>query len=83
MNLVLGSFIGLFTLPIMLLTLGLFGLEINALMFRRAAWWSDYPTCSGIGAAFFAAVLITVFTWFPPLTPLGRDSRKGSRHARS
>lgn len=75
-NLVLGSLMRLITAPLMLLTLGLFGLVINGLMFEVMAWLSNSLTVNGFGTAFIAALIITVVAAVLTLTPLGRPARK-------
>ena len=54
----------LLSLPLLILTLGLFTLVINALMLLLTAWISsatDYGLLiSGFGAAFFGALLISI-----------------------
>jgi putative membrane protein len=55
------------SLPITILTLGLFSLVINALMFALAAWLTPGFTVMGFGPAFWGgllyAVLATVISW--------------------
>ena len=75
LNLVLGSILRLVTAPIMLLTLGLFGIVINALLLRLVAAWSSDLDLHGFGSALWGAVLITAFTWLLSRTPLGRPPR--------
>lgn len=54
----------LFSMPLVILSLGLFTLVINALMLMLTAWLStltDYGlSLSGFGAAFWGALLISV-----------------------
>jgi putative membrane protein len=55
------------SLPITVLTLGLFSLVINALMFALAAWLTPGFSVAGFGPAFWGgllyAVLATVISW--------------------
>jgi len=55
------------SLPITVLTLGLFSLIINALMFGLAAWLTPGFMVAGFGPAFWGglifAVLSTVISW--------------------
>lgn len=55
------------SLPITILTLGLFSLVINALMFALAAWLTPGFSVAGFGPAFWGgllyAVLATVISW--------------------
>ena len=57
----------LLSLPITILTLGLFSLVINALMFGLAAWLTPGFNVMGFGPAFWGgllyAVLATVISW--------------------
>lgn len=78
-NLILGSLVRLFTLPLMLLTLGLFGLVVNALMLWLVGRWSTDLDVHGFGSAFWGALLITVFSAILTLTPLGKPARKHVR----
>lgn len=50
----------LFTLPLNLMTLGLFSLVINALMLLLAASAVDGFTVSGFFAAFFGAIILSI-----------------------
>jgi putative membrane protein len=52
----------LLTLPITLLTLGLFALVINGFLFWLAAQWIRGFYVSGFWAAFFGALLYSVIT---------------------
>lgn len=56
-----------FSLPIVLLTLGLFLLVINALMLGLTIWISDQfglgLTSTGFGATFIGALIVTVVSW--------------------
>jgi putative membrane protein len=76
LNLVLGSILRIVTAPIMLLTLGLFGIVINAVLLRLIAAWSSDLKLDGFGSAIWGAILISVFTWLISLTPLGGPKRK-------
>jgi putative membrane protein len=57
----------LLSLPIVLLTLGLFLLVINALMLGLTIWISDEfglgLTSTGFGATFLGALIVTVVSW--------------------
>jgi putative membrane protein len=52
------------TFPLTFLTLGLFSLVINALMFWLAAALGGYVAVSGFAAAFIAALIISAFNLF-------------------
>lgn len=55
------------SLPIVLLTLGLFLLIINGLMFALTIWISDGLglglTSTGFGATLIGAIIVTVVSW--------------------
>ncbi|MFH1078391.1 MAG: phage holin family protein [Patescibacteria group bacterium] len=54
----------LLTLPINILTLGLFTLVINALMFWLAATLVSGFTVTGFWAAFWGAIVFWLVSWF-------------------
>ncbi len=60
-NLLLGSVLRLLTMPISLMTLGLFSLVINAMLLAITDWLMDRLDIDGFGTALIAAVLISVF----------------------
>ena len=64
----------LLTLPLTVVTLGLFLLVINAAMFGLVAWFLDGFVVSGFWAAFFGWLIVsltsTVASWF--IGPRGR-----------
>lgn len=66
-NAVARPIVTFFSLPIVLLTLGLFLLVINALMFALTIWISGQLdlglTSTGFGATFVGALIITVVSW--------------------
>jgi putative membrane protein len=74
-NLFIGTLVRLITIPVMLLTLGLFGILVNALMLRPVSWWSSDLGIHGWGSAILAAILLSVVTWLLRLTPLGAPKR--------
>jgi putative membrane protein len=51
------------TLPITLLTLGLFLLVINALMIMLVAWFIPGFIVSGFWSAVFAAIVVSLTSW--------------------
>lgn len=63
LNAFLRPIIILLTLPVTLLTLGLFTLVINGLMFYLAAHLVSGFQVTGFGAAFFAALLFSLFSF--------------------
>jgi putative membrane protein len=52
----------LLTLPINILTLGLFTLFINAACFSLTAWFIDGFEVTGLWGAFFGALLMTILS---------------------
>ncbi|MDX2085412.1 MAG: phage holin family protein [Candidatus Melainabacteria bacterium] len=61
-NLIVKPIVGLFTLPINLLTLGLFSFVINAAMFGLAAWFVPGFEVSNFLAALLGSVLLGILT---------------------
>lgn len=69
-NATIGALIKLITLPLTILTLGIFWLVINALMLWFATWFVPGFHISGFGAAFIGAlVLMLVNMLFRALIP--------------
>lgn len=52
------------TLPVNIITLGLFTLVINALMFALAAYLVKGFTVANFSAAFFGALVFWIVSWF-------------------
>jgi len=65
----------LITLPITLLTLGLFTLVINGLMFWMVASLLEGLSVTGFGAAFWGALVYAVLTWV--INVVLRESSRG------
>ncbi|MDO9309178.1 MAG: hypothetical protein A2X82_09720 [Geobacteraceae bacterium GWC2_55_20] len=63
LNAFLRPIIILLTLPVTMLTLGLFTLVINGLMFYLAAYLVSGFQVTGFGAAFLAALLFSLFSF--------------------
>jgi len=63
LNAVLRPVVLLFTLPVTVLTLGLFTLVVNGGMFYLAATLVDGFRVSGFGSAFVAALLYSLFSF--------------------
>lgn len=66
-NAVVRPLIILFTLPLTLLTFGLFLLVINALMILFVAYMVKGFRVSGFWTAFFASIFISIFNFFVDL----------------
>lgn len=60
LNAFVAPIVRLLTFPINILTLGLFSLVINALMFWLAATWSGWVSVDDFGIAFIAALIVSV-----------------------
>ncbi|MEK7101524.1 MAG: phage holin family protein [Patescibacteria group bacterium] len=63
LNLVIRPLITLITLPINVITLGLFSLVINALLVMLASYLVPGFVVTGFWAAFFFAAALTVINW--------------------
>jgi putative membrane protein len=59
-NALIGPVLRLLTAPLILVTLGLFALVVNAILFAFTSWLSDSLSVDDFWAALFAAVLIGV-----------------------
>jgi len=64
----------LLTLPVTLLTLGLFIFVVNALCLALAAWFVPGFTISGFPAALIGALVISVISWL--LSTILTDKKK-------
>lgn len=53
----------LLTLPVTLVSMGLFILVINALLFWMVAQWVDGFAVTGFWSAFLAAILYSIISW--------------------
>ena len=66
-NAVARPIVTFFSLPIVLLTLGLFLLVINAAMFALTIWISGELdlglSSTGFGATFLGALIVTIVSW--------------------
>jgi putative membrane protein len=61
-NAILGPILHLLALPFTIITLGLFALVVNAGLVAITAWLSSDLSVDGFWAAFFAAILIAIFS---------------------
>jgi putative membrane protein len=59
-NSTLGAILRVVTFPLILITLGVFWLVINALMLELASWLSPGFEVHGFGSAFLGAVLLAL-----------------------
>jgi len=62
-NAVVRPVVIILTLPLTILTLGLFLLLINAAMLSLVAWMLDGMTVDGFWSAFFGAIVISIVGW--------------------
>lgn len=75
-NATLGGVLKLLTLPLTVLTLGLFWLVINALMLELASWFVPGFHLAGFWAAFWGAIILSlVCMFFRWLVRPGRHER--------
>jgi len=70
-NVLLRPILVLLTLPVTLITLGLFILVINALLFQFAAWLLKGFEVSGFWSAFFGSLLYSIISWLLSALVLG------------
>ena len=63
MNALVRPVVIILTLPLTILTLGLFLLVINAAMLSLVAWMLDGVTVAGFWSAFFGAIVISITGW--------------------
>lgn len=73
-NAIIKPIVSLLTLPVTLLTLGLFSLIINALMFYLASTVVKGFVVSGFWPAFWGALIMTIGGWFSSAL-LSRDDK--------
>lgn len=64
------------TLPITLVTLGLFYLVVNGLSFGLAAWLVPGFSVNGLGPAMLGALVVSVLSWFIGLFTGARDEER-------
>jgi putative membrane protein len=62
-NAIVRPVIIILTLPLTILTLGLFLLIINAGMLSLVAWMLDGMTVAGFWPAFFGAIVVSITAW--------------------
>ncbi len=63
MNAVVRPVVIILTLPLTILTLGLFLLVINAAMLSLVAWMLDGVVVAGFWSAFFGSIVISITGW--------------------
>jgi putative membrane protein len=84
-NAVLGPLLHLLTLPLIIVTLGLFLLVVNAAILGLTAGLSSHLDIDSFWDAVLGGLLIAIFSWIAELIlPLrSRESRRRHRSARS
>jgi putative membrane protein len=76
-NALVRPFLTLLTCPLIILTLGLFVLVVNALMLGLTAWLVPSLHVDGFGPAFLGAIIISIVSSF--LSMLIKDDREKER----
>jgi putative membrane protein len=79
LNMILGPILRLLSLPVILLTLGLFLIVINAALLALTAWLSSHLSIDSFGAALLGGLLIGVFSWVAELLLPPRLRRRSRR----
>lgn len=74
-NAVIRPILVVLTLPVTLLTLGLFIFIVNATCLSLAAWFVPGFTISGFWAAVFGAIVISVISWLLSVILIDEDRR--------
>jgi putative membrane protein len=76
-NAIIGTVLRLLTLPLVLLTLGLFLWVINAILLAITAGLSSKFDIDNFGSALLGALLITIFSWLAAvLLPIPRRTKE-------
>ncbi len=78
-NAILGPIFKLLSLPLIVLTLGLFLLVVNAALLGITAALSSHLDVDGFGSAVLGGLLIAVFSWLLEWALPGRDADTGRR----
>ena len=82
-NLILGPLFRLLSLPLIIVTLGLFLLIVNAALLAITAGLSDHLDVDSFGAAVLGGLLISVFSWLAEVVLPLRRPRRGDTRRRS
>lgn len=84
LNAVIGTVLRILSIPLILLTLGLFLLVVNAAVLGLTAGLSEHLDIDSFGAAVLGGLLITIFSWlaeqFLPISK--KDVRQQQRDRR-
>ena len=79
LNLILGPLIRLLSLPVIVLTLGLFLFVINGALLALTAALSSHLSIDNFGSAVLGGFLISVFSWLSEVLLPPRLTRRGRR----
>ena len=82
-NLILGPIFHLLSLPLIVITFGLFLLIVNAALLAITAGLSSHLDVDSFGAAVLGGLLIAVFSWLADRLLGGRRSKKDSREKKA
>lgn len=83
-NLILGPILRLISLPVILLTLGLFLIVINAAILEITAAISSHLSIRNFGDAVLGGLIIAIFSWVAELLlPARLQNRKNRRRTRA
>ncbi len=80
-NLILGPLFRLLSLPLIVITFGLFLLIVNAALLAITAGLSRHLDIHSFGAAVLGGLLIAVFSWLAELILPARMKKKADRHS--
>jgi putative membrane protein len=62
-NAVIKPLLEFFSAPLIIVTLGIFTLVLNALLLLLTSWLTDALTVSGLWAAILGALVISIISW--------------------
>jgi putative membrane protein len=79
LNMMLGPIIRLLSLPVIVLTLGLFLFVINGALLALTAALSSHLSIDDFGSAVLGGFLISVFSWLFEMLLPARLTRRGRR----
>src|SRR5207247_11186945 len=79
-NAVIGPIILILTLPLTILTLGLFILVVNGISLALVAWLMPSFSLSGLGAAILGSIVVGLTSWLP--SAFARGSGRSGRPRR-
>ncbi len=80
-NLILGPLFHLLSLPLIVITFGLFLLVVNAALLAITAGLSSHLDIHSFGAAVLGGFLIAVFSWLAELVLPARVKKKADRNS--